>query len=190
MPKKEEKKKQDEKKKSKYKEEELTESEDESDEEEEDDDSEEEEDESDDESEEEEDESDDEEEAKVPEKTKDKIKRMMATWMLLDDKIKEMDKKKKEYRDKKKEQEQIIIDVMSKYEFDECNVKDGNSKKNKITKTVSKSRGTLKPDILKAGLIEVFKDEKKADLLVAKILDKRPVTERVYLKRTKERVKK
>ena len=76
----------------------------------------------------------------------------------------------------------FIIEVMKKYEFDECK-----SGKNKITKTVSRSRGTLKPDILKAGLLDVLKDEKQADLLVAKILDKRPVVEREYLKRTKER---
>ena len=104
--------------------------------------------------------------------------------MMLDDKIKEMDRQKKEYRDKKKQQELIIIEVMCRYEFDEC--KTG---KNKITKTVSKSRGPLKPDILKAGLLEVLKDEQKADILVAKILDKRPIVERTYLKRTKERKK-
>jgi hypothetical protein len=58
-----------------------------------------------------------------------------------------------------------------------------------IRKAVSRTKTPLKPETIKKSLMEIYQDETNANNILQKILDKRGISERVYLKRTKPREK-
>ena len=111
-----------------------------------------------------------------------KLKEKILSWVSNDDKIKEMTKKMKAYKDQKKEQEATILKLIEKLDIGETKLDTG---KCRVYRSKSVTKGAIKEDIIKGALLEVFKSEKQVDQLIKKIDSKRPVVERTYLKRTK-----
>lgn len=125
---------------------------------------------------------------KLADKTKERLKRKIVDWMDYDDKIKTLNAKTKKYKDAKKEQENVIIEMITKLgmEDNKIDVHDNNDKfRGRVYRYKSVTKGSLKENIIKNALMEAIRDEKKVDQLVKKIESKRPINERYYLKRTK-----
>jgi hypothetical protein len=128
--------------------------------------------------------SDDEEEEEEPvaidSGTGKKLKMIISKWITYDDKIKDLAKEAVVIKKSKKEIEEDIITILNKYNFGENPVTLGNDK---IKKTVHKTRKSLTPDIIKKTLMEMIKNEEKVDTLINKMMDRRPIVEREYIKR-------
>lgn len=115
----------------------------------------------------------------------DEFKQMVANWIDKDDEINEINKELKILKDDKKELETEILNYMEQIELGTLDIGDG-----KLRKSVSKTKGALKHDIIQDSLVKIFKDVQKAHNTTKFILDNRPITERVRLKRTHCRKKK
>ena len=115
----------------------------------------------------------------------DEFKQMVANWINKDDEINELNKELKILKDDKKELETEILNYMEQIELGTLDIGDG-----KLRKSVSKTKGALKHDIIQDSLVKIFKDVQKAHNTTKFILDNRPITERVRLKRTHCRKKK
>lgn len=115
----------------------------------------------------------------------DEFKKMVANWINKDDEINEINKELKILKDDKKELETEILNYMEQIELGTLDIGDG-----KLRKSVSKTKGALKHDIIQDSLVKIFKDVQKAHNTTKFILDNRPITERVRLKRTHCRKKK
>lgn len=121
-------------------------------------------------------------------RTKERLKRKIVDWLNYDDKIKVLNQKSKKYKDAKKQQEDIIIKMISKLGIDDTKIDihdNNNNLRSRVYKHKSVTKGSLKENIIKNALMEAIRDEKKVDQLVRKIESKRPINERYYLKRTK-----
>jgi len=127
------------------------------------------------------------------EKTRARMKHKIQVWMDNDDKIKDLNVRIKKYKDNKKEQEELIIDMITKLGMEENKIdvqdKDGEIR-GRVYRHKSITKGTIKENIIKDALMEIIRDEKKVNQLVKKIDSKRPINERYYLKRTKGNNKK
>ena len=116
------------------------------------------------------------------------LKSKINDWLDCDDKIKDLSSRIKKYKDAKKEREALIIKMITKLgigdgKMDICDKK--GTTRSRVYKHKSVTKGAIKGDIIKKALMEAIRDEKKVNQLVKKIENKRPVTERFYLKRTK-----
>lgn len=121
-------------------------------------------------------------------KTRERLKNKINSWLDYDDKIKDLNAKSKKYKDAKKQQEDTIIEMLTKLgmEDNKIDVHDNNDNvRGRVYRYKSITKGSIKEDIIKDALMEVIRDEKKVDQLVKKIESKRPINERYYLKRTK-----
>ena len=128
------------------------------------------------------------EEIRLGAKTRDRLKKKIVNWLDCDDKIKELNAKVKKYKDAKKQQEEIIINMITKLGMDEKKIDvhdDDDNLRGRVYRHKSITKGALKEDIIKEALMEAIRDEKKVDQLVKKIESRRPINERYYLKRTK-----
>lgn len=112
-----------------------------------------------------------------------RLKEKVLIWLNNDDKIKEYNKKVKVFKDKKKEHEEKILEMIDALGINEDKMDIDN--RGRVYKSKSVTKGALKEDMIKNALLEVIKSEKQVDQLVKKIESKRPVVERYYLKRTK-----
>ena len=134
---------------------------------------------------------DSEEETKVirlEDKTKERLKGKIIEWLDFDDKIKILNARTKKYKDAKKQQEELILKMISKLGVNDTKMdvhNDNDEFRGRVYRHKSSTKGALKEDIIKNALMEVFRDEKKVDQLFKKIDSKRPINERYYLKRTK-----
>ena len=72
---------------------------------------------------------------------------------------------------------------MDRIDNDVFKTKEGDT----LRKNISKSKGAVKNDHVKKVLMESLKNERQVAALVHKIFENRPVTQRVYLKRTRPR---
>jgi predicted nucleic acid-binding Zn-ribbon protein len=115
----------------------------------------------------------------------DEFKQMVTNWIEKDDEINEINKELKILKDDKKELETKILNYMEQIELGTLDIGNG-----KLRKSVSKTKGALKHDIIQDSLVKIFKDVQKAHNTTKFILDNRPITERVRLKRTHCRKKK
>lgn len=125
---------------------------------------------------------------KLDKKIRERLKAKIVDWMDSDDKIKILNARTKKYKDNKKQQEDIIIKIISKLGLDDkkIDVHDQDDQfRGRVYRHKSVTKGSLKEDIIKDALMEAIRDEKKVDQLVKKIESKRPINERYYLKRTK-----
>jgi hypothetical protein len=121
-------------------------------------------------------------------KTRERLKKKIISWMDFDDKIKDLNAGIKKYKDAKKQQEELIITMITKLGMDEKKIDvhdDSNNLRGRVYRHKSVTKGALKEDIIKDALMEAIRDEKKVDQLVKKIESRRPINERYYLKRTK-----
>jgi hypothetical protein len=109
------------------------------------------------------------------------LKKAVTAWILYDDKIRSINKDAKKYKQLKKTSEEEVIQMLTKVENEKVHVANGET----VHKTISRTKAPLKPEIIKKSLMELFQDETKADEVLQKIMDKRAINERVYLKRTR-----
>lgn len=124
----------------------------------------------------------------IDEKTKQRLKSKIGDWLDYDDKIKVLNAKTKKYKDAKKQQEELIIKMLTKLDMGETKIDVTDNKNNfrsRVYRHKSVTKEALKENIIKDALMEAIHDEKKVDQLVKKIDSKRPIKERYYLKRTK-----
>lgn len=117
-----------------------------------------------------------------------KLKNKLTDWLNYDDKIKVLNAKTKKYKDAKKQQEELIMKMLTKLQYDEMKFDVPNTNgqiRSRVYKHKSVTKESYKETIIKDALMEAIRDEKKVDQLLKKIDSKRPIKERYYLKRTK-----
>jgi hypothetical protein len=106
----------------------------------------------------------------------------VVEWVKLDDQLRTLKAKSKEITGDKKELEEWILEYLEKIGEKAISIGDGNLRRN-----VSKTKGPLKKENIYTAIKDMTKDESKASMITAKIFENRPLTERVNLKRTKNR---
>lgn len=116
-------------------------------------------------------------------KTKEVLKKKILEWLDIDDKIKDLAKKSKDFKDHKKKNEEFILKLIDAMKIADQQITV--DQRGKVYKHKSVTKGPIKEDTLKSALMEALHNEKKVMQLVKKIEAKRPVNERFYLKRTK-----
>jgi hypothetical protein len=116
--------------------------------------------------------------------TKD-FRNHVLKWVEIDDHIRTLRAKVKEFNDMKKDYETNIITYLTKVDEESIVIKDG-----KISKNVSKSKAPLKKETIHKSLVELIGDSNKAMAMTDHIINSRPTVERVRLSRTKNREKK
>lgn len=125
---------------------------------------------------------------KLEDKTKERLKKKIIDWLDYDDKIKTLNAKAKKYKDAKKQQEELILKMISKLGVNDTKIdvhNDDDQLRGRVYRHKSTTKAALKENIVQDALMEVFRDEKKVAQLLKKIDSKRPINERYYLKRTK-----
>lgn len=109
---------------------------------------------------------------------------VVKNWVKIDDDIRKKNQEIKELKDERKEFETFILEYMDKINESVINISDGKLRRNK-----SASKGALKQESIQNALLDITQDSSKAMQMTKYIMDKRPITERVNLKRTKNRGK-
>ena len=110
------------------------------------------------------------------------FKELVVTWVDIDDNIREANAKLKEFKDEKKQYEQAILDYLEKIGENVIEISDG-----KLRRNVSKTKGALKHEIIQSALTDCVNDSEKAYQMTNYIMNKRPIVERINLKRTRNR---
>ncbi len=116
--------------------------------------------------------------------TKD-FRNTVLKWVEIDDNIRTLRAKVKEFNDMKKEHEVNIISYLTKVDEENIVLKDG-----KISKNVSKSKAPLKKETIQKALVDLVHDQNKASAMADHIINSRPTVEKISLRRTKTRDKK
>ena len=116
--------------------------------------------------------------------TKD-FRNNVIKWVEIDDNIRTLRAKVKEFNDMKKEHEVNIIEYLTKVDEENVVIKDG-----KISKNVSKSKAPLKKETIQKALVDLVHDQNKASAMADHIINSRPTVEKISLRRTKNRDKK
>jgi hypothetical protein len=135
-----------------------------------------------------------EEEDEEPEEAKPDYKGQLRDkiiqWIDLDDLIKEKNSELRELKSLKKNQETRILLLIDKHGLDDkkFDMKDRFNCRVFQSKTVSK--GAIKETIIKDALMEAIHDENKVEQLIKKIESKRPLNEKICLKKAKGENKK
>ncbi len=119
------------------------------------------------------------------------FRKNVLKWVELDDnvrilknKIKEINEKVKELNNDKLFYEEPILNYLSKVDEDAVQLKDG-----KLSKNVSKQKAPLKKEVIHKALVELVHDSNKALTMTEHIINSRPITEKVNLKRCVARKK-
>ena len=110
---------------------------------------------------------------------------VVKSWVKLDDEIKKKNEDIKDLKTEKKEYEIFILEYMDKINESVINISDGKLRRNK-----SSTKPPLKQEFIQNALLDITKDSVKAMEITKYILDNRPTTERINLKRTRNRIKK
>jgi hypothetical protein len=106
----------------------------------------------------------------------------VVAWVKLDDQLRELRAKSKEITAEKKDLEEWILQYLDQIGEKAISIGDGNLRKN-----VSKTKAPLKKENIYATIKDLTKDENKANLITTQIFENRPMSERINLKRTKNR---
>lgn len=130
-------------------------------------------------------ESENEEEGVIPKDITEEFKEVVVNWVKIDDDIRSLNQKIKDLKDEKKEFEVFILEYMNTINESTINISDGKLRLNR-----SKTKAPLKEENIQSALLDITKDSNKALELTKYIFQSRPLTERVNLKRTKNRIKK
>ena len=110
---------------------------------------------------------------------------VVKSWVKLDDEIKKKNNEAKELKNEKKEYETFILEYMDNINESVINISDGKLRRNK-----SSTKPPLKQEFIQNALLDITKDSVKAMEITKYILDNRPTTERINLKRTRNRPRK
>ena len=129
--------------------------------------------------------SENEEEGVIPKDITEEFKEVVVNWVKIDDDIRSLNQKIKDLKDEKKEFEVFILEYMNTINENVINISDGKLRLNR-----SKTKAPLKEENIQSALLDITKDSNKALELTKYIFQSRPLTERVNLKRTKNRIKK
>ena len=113
------------------------------------------------------------------------FKKLVLSWVKLDDKIRSLNSELKDLKNEKSQFESHILDTMEKLNEDTVILTNGLLKKN-----VSQSKGALKEDTIQEAIQELTKDADKAYEMTQYIIQKRPVAEKISLKRNIKKIKK
>ena len=129
----------------------------------------------------------------VQQKVTKTFRKNVLKWVELDDsiralkaKIKEINEKVKEINQEKTQFEEPIITFLSQVNEDAVMLKDGG----KLSKNVSKQKAPLKKEFIHKALLELVNDSTKAMTMTEHIINSRPTTEKINLKRITTRDKK
>ena len=135
----------------------------------------------------------DSEQEDVQQKVTKTFRKNVLKWVELDDnvralkaKVKEINEKIKEFNHEKEQFEEPIITFLSQVNEDAVMLKDGG----KLSKNVSKQKAPLKKEFIHKALVELVNDPTKAMQMTEHIINSRPTTEKVNLKRIALREKK
>tara|TARA_Y100000768_G_scaffold331495_1_gene270730 strand:+ start:1643 stop:2014 length:372 start_codon:yes stop_codon:yes gene_type:complete len=109
----------------------------------------------------------------------EQFKTLVCEWVKLDDIIRTKNNELKEIKNDKKQLEEYILGCMDKLEENVIDISDGKLRVNK-----TKSKSGLNKNYLQESLAELTQDPVQATNMTKHILDNRPTTERVNLKRT------
>ena len=119
------------------------------------------------------------------------FRKNVLKWVELDDnvrilknQIKEINEKVKELNNDKLFYEEPILNYLSKVDEDAVQLKDG-----KLSKNVSKQKAPLKKEVIHKALVELVHDSNKALTMTEHIINSRPITEKINLKRCVARKK-
>jgi len=121
-------------------------------------------------------------EGKIPDEITEEFVEVVKSWVTIDDEIRKKLIEIKELKDERKEFETFILEYMDKINESVIDISDGKLRKNK-----SNTKGGLKQESIQTALLDITKDTNKAMEMTKYIMDNRPTTERVNLKRTKNR---
>lgn len=110
------------------------------------------------------------------------FKNNVLKWVTIDDSIREYRAKMKELTNEKKQYEEYILNFLVEVEEKSIAIDNG-----KLTRNVSKSTAALKKENIHKALVEITGDSNKAIAMTDHILNSRAITERVNLKRTRNR---
>jgi hypothetical protein len=124
-------------------------------------------------------------EEELQKKITEEFKQSVIEWVKKDDTIRNLNNEMKQIKIEKKELEQNILNFMEETEIDVFEIGDG-----KLRKSVSKTKGALKQEIIQNSLMHIFKNTHQASSTTKFILDNRPIKETTRLKRTYKRNKK
>ena len=112
------------------------------------------------------------------EELKKKFKKIVISWVELDDKIKLINSELKNIKDEKKQYEEFILSFMEKYNENMITLSNGSLKKN-----ISQTKESLKEEMIQEAIQEYTKDIEEAYTITQKIIQKRQINEKVTLKR-------
>lgn len=112
------------------------------------------------------------------EELKKKFKKIVISWVELDDKIKLINAELKNIKDEKKQYEDFIISFMEKYNENMITLSNGSLKKN-----ISQTKESIKEEMIQEAIQEYTKDLEEAYSITQKIIQKRQINEKVTLKR-------
>ena len=118
----------------------------------------------------------------VQNKVTNEFKKKVLKWLDIDDEIRAMAAKKKELENEKKQYQEFILTFLENVGEKEIATRDG-----KLRRNVSKTKGALKHEIIQSALTDCTNDPEKAFQMTNYIMNKRPIVERINLKRTKNR---
>jgi hypothetical protein len=124
------------------------------------------------------------EEAQIPEEVTEEFVEVVKSWVTIDDDIRKKMAEIKELKDERKEFEVFILEYMDKVNENVIDISDGKLRRNK-----SNTKGGLKQEMIQTALLDMTQNTSKAMEMTKYIMDNRPTTERVNLKRTKNRGK-
>lgn len=130
----------------------------------------------------------------LPKEIVDVIRRDSQRLLDYDDRIKELQAEIKKYREAKARKEAMLLQVLDSLDFKmppiEVVASDTGDMRGKLTKAKSTTKAPVNMSIVKKVMMEVYKDERKAEEMVKKIHNARPVKEKYYIKRTNKRPRK
>lgn len=110
---------------------------------------------------------------------------VVKSWVTIDDEIRKKTAEIKELKNERKEFETFILEYMGKINENVISISDGKLRRNK-----SNTKGGLKQETIQSALLDITQDTSKAMEMTKYIMENRPTTERVNLKRTKNRASK
>ena len=115
-------------------------------------------------------------------KPSEKLISCIKHWVQIDDRVRKLKEEMKELNDEKKTYEETVLTELEKMDEHAINISDG-----KLRRNVTKTQSPLKKEEIQKTIFEFTKDEQKTFDMIEKIMASRQVTEKVNLKRTKNR---
>jgi hypothetical protein len=109
----------------------------------------------------------------------EEFQKLVKEWIKLDDKIRETNTIMREMKTEKKQIEEFVLKYIEETDKDmTINLNNGY-----MRRSVENRKGAINRNLIYSTLVEILKDDKKAEQMTETILDKRTVKEIVSVKR-------